>query len=101
MDYRLEVLVVPVADVEIARELRHLLGTLAARAPHPAHVRLAHSDERLYMESGDEPATDESDAESLRHSTLIRVSISAWLTPSFFMAASGHPCQSGLKTLPS
>ena len=30
----------------------------------------------------------------------MRVSISAWLTPSFFIAGSGQPCQFGLKTLP-
>src|SRR5215207_836339 len=56
-----------VAHVEIPRELRHLLGTLALRAPHPANVRLAHPHERLHMKAGDEAPADETNAEPTVH----------------------------------
>ena len=54
-------------DVEIPGERRDALGALAAGAPDAEDVGIADADERLYMEAGDESASNEANAESFRH----------------------------------
>src|SRR5207253_8798323 len=51
-------------EVELARQGGRLLGALPRRAPHPAHVRVAHRLESVQVEPRVEAAPDEPDAES-------------------------------------
>ncbi len=53
---------VGLAEVEVARQGRHLIGALPGRAPHPQHIRIAYRLERLEVEARVEAAPDEPDA---------------------------------------
>src|SRR2546422_495268 len=55
---------VRLTEVEVARQGGRLLGVLWGRAPHPAHVRIAHRLEGVQVEPRVEAAADEPDAES-------------------------------------
>src|SRR6185312_15828152 len=54
-----------ISNIERARERRGRGCVLTVRTPDSEYVRVAHSDERLEVEPGDETAANEADAESV------------------------------------
>src|SRR5205814_2043095 len=73
--------------------------------PHAEDVTIAHALHAEHVEPGVEPRPDEADAQPFRRlhpfSGRTKVFIRSCDTPSLAFAASPHPIQFGLKTLPT